>query len=55
MTPPSTSDPVLRIEHLGRVVKDKVLVEDATFEVRTGEVLAIVGGRRRERVHCSGC
>jgi len=25
------------------VVKDKVLVEDATFEVRTGEVLAIVG------------
>jgi putative ABC transport system ATP-binding protein len=38
-----TSDPILRTEHLGRVVKDKVLVEDATFEVRTGEVLAIVG------------
>ena len=33
----------MRTEHLGRVVKDKVLVEDATFEVRTGEVLAIVG------------
>jgi putative ABC transport system ATP-binding protein len=33
----------MRAEHLGRVVKDKVLVEDATFEVRTGEVLAIVG------------
>jgi putative ABC transport system ATP-binding protein len=33
----------LRTEHLGRVVTDKVLVEDATFEVRTGEVLAIVG------------
>jgi putative ABC transport system ATP-binding protein len=39
----STSDPILRTEHLGRVVTDKVLVEDATFEVRTGEVLAIVG------------
>lgn len=43
MTLPPTSDPILRTEHLGRVVKDKVLVEDATFEVRTGEVLAIVG------------
>jgi len=43
VTPPPTSDPILRTEHLGRVVKDKVLVEDATFEVRTGEVLAIVG------------
>jgi putative ABC transport system ATP-binding protein len=41
--PPSTSAPVLRTEHLGRAVRDKVLVEDATFEVRTGEVLAIVG------------
>jgi putative ABC transport system ATP-binding protein len=40
---PSTADPVLRTEHLGRVVNDKVLVEDATFEVRTGDVLAIVG------------
>jgi len=39
----NTSDPILRTEHLSRVVKDKVLVEDATFEVRTGEVLAIVG------------
>jgi putative ABC transport system ATP-binding protein len=28
---------------LGRTVKDKILVEDATFEVQTGEVLAIVG------------
>ncbi len=43
MTLPSTSDPILRTEHLGRVVKDKVLVEDATFAVRTGEVVAIVG------------
>jgi len=39
----TTSDPILRTEHLGRGVKDKVLVEDATFEVQTGEVLAIVG------------
>jgi len=39
----TTSDPILRTEHLGRAVKDKVLVEDATFEVQTGEILAIVG------------
>jgi putative ABC transport system ATP-binding protein len=44
-----TPDVILRCEHLGRVVKgvakdkDKILIEDATFEVRTGEVLAIVG------------
>jgi putative ABC transport system ATP-binding protein len=38
-----TSGPILRTERLGRVVKDKILVEAATFEVRTGEVLAIVG------------
>ena len=43
MTLSSTRDPILRTEHLGRVVKEKVLVEDITFEVRTGEVLAIVG------------
>jgi len=39
----TASDPILRTEHLGRAVKDKVLVEDATFEVQSGEVLAIVG------------
>jgi len=39
----STSEPILRTEHLGRKVKEKVLVEDVNFEVRTGEVLAIVG------------
>ena len=43
MNAPVTSDPVLRTEHLGRVVKEKILVEDVTFEVLTGEVLAIVG------------
>ena len=37
------SDSILRTEHLSRVVKDKALVQDATFEVRKGEVLAIVG------------
>ena len=36
-------DPVLRTEHLGCVVNEKILVEDVNFEVRTGEVLAIVG------------
>jgi len=35
--------PVLRTEHLGRTVQGKVLVEDATFELMAGEVLAIVG------------
>jgi putative ABC transport system ATP-binding protein len=39
----ATSDPILRTEHLGRVVKEKVLVEDVTFQVQPGEVLAIVG------------
>jgi putative ABC transport system ATP-binding protein len=44
----ATSDAVIvRCEHLGRVVKvkdkEKVLVGDATFEVWTGEVLAVVG------------
>ena len=43
MTCSPTSDPILRSEHLGRVVNEKILVEDANFEVRTGEVLAIVG------------
>jgi putative ABC transport system ATP-binding protein len=43
VTAPPTPDPILRSEHLGRAVTDKVLVEDVTFEVQTGEVLAIVG------------
>lgn len=34
---------VLRAEKLGRSVPKKVLVADASFEVRTGEMLAIVG------------
>src|SRR4029077_14481630 len=40
---PPNSDSILQTEHLSRVVKDKALVQDATFEVRRGEVLAIVG------------
>lgn len=43
MTPPPIPGPILRTEQLGRVVNDKVLVEDATFELQSGEVLAIVG------------
>ena len=39
----SNSDPILRTERLGRVVNEKTLLEDVNFEVRTGEVLAIVG------------
>src|SRR6202158_3625608 len=40
---PAEGPVVLRAEKLGRGVPTKVLVEDATFEVQTGEVLAIVG------------
>src|SRR5712692_8875029 len=42
-TPSASDSLILRTEHLGRVVKDKTLVQDANFEVRTGEVLAIFG------------
>jgi putative ABC transport system ATP-binding protein len=38
-----TCDSILRAEHLGRAVKEKALVQDANFEARKGEVLAIVG------------
>ena len=34
---------LLRTENLGRSVNGKVLVEGATFEVHSGEVLAVVG------------
>jgi putative ABC transport system ATP-binding protein len=34
---------LLRVEHLGRVVSGKVLVEDVTFDVVRGEIVALVG------------
>ena len=34
---------LLQAEHLGRSVPQKILVADATFELRRGETLAIVG------------
>jgi putative ABC transport system ATP-binding protein len=34
---------VLRSEHLGRKVGDKVLVEDVSFSLTRGEILAVVG------------
>jgi len=40
---PSSTSVVLRAEHLGRTVSDKVLVQDANFELQKGEVLAITG------------
>jgi putative ABC transport system ATP-binding protein len=44
MGAPSIPPPVvLRAEHLGRTVRDKILVEDANFELQKGEVLAITG------------
>lgn len=42
-TPSTAASPVLRAENLTRRVHDKNLVENATFAVRSGEVLAIVG------------
>jgi putative ABC transport system ATP-binding protein len=41
--PPIPTTVILRTEHLGRTVKDKILVQDANFELRKGEVLAITG------------
>src|SRR6202158_2576136 len=40
---PAEGPVVLRAEKLGRGVPTKVLVVDASFEVRKGEMLAIVG------------
>jgi len=34
---------ILRAEHLGRAVQNKVLVENISFDVVTGEVLALAG------------
>jgi putative ABC transport system ATP-binding protein len=44
VTLPTTSVPaILRAEHLGRVVNSKVLLEDASFDVQIGEILAVIG------------
>ncbi len=43
MNTSSTSDPVLRAEHLARSVQGKVIVDDVSFSLRKGEVLALVG------------
>jgi putative ABC transport system ATP-binding protein len=42
-TPSTSGSIVLRADHLFRSVGEKSLVEDATFDVRAGDVLAIVG------------
>lgn len=41
--PPTPDSVILRAEHLGRTVHDKILIQDANFEVKKGEVLAVVG------------
>ncbi len=38
-----TKPSILRAEHLGRTVDDKILIHDASFELQKGEVLAITG------------
>ena len=40
---PPNSSVVLRAEQLGRTVHDKILIQDANFELQKGEVLAITG------------
>jgi len=44
MNPPPTPGPLLlRAEHLGRKAGDKILIDDANFELKKGEVLAVAG------------
>src|SRR5207245_9704788 len=40
---PTTDSVILRAEHLGRTIQEKILIQDATFELKKGEVLAIAG------------
>jgi putative ABC transport system ATP-binding protein len=40
---PTTDSIILRAEHLGRVVGNKWLIDDASFEVSAAEIFAIVG------------
>ena len=40
---PTPGPLLLRAEHLGRKAGDKILVDDASFELKKGEVLAITG------------
>jgi putative ABC transport system ATP-binding protein len=42
-SPPLSHSVILRTEHLGRSLAGKIILEDVTFEVRAGEVFAIVG------------
>jgi putative ABC transport system ATP-binding protein len=42
-TSPIFGPVTIRAERLGRLVKHKILVEDASFEVQGGEILAIIG------------
>ncbi len=42
-TPPSSNSVILRAERLGRTIHEKILVQDANFELCKGEVLAITG------------
>jgi len=39
----SIADPILRAEHLSRTVQGKTLIQDVTFQLKKGEVLAIAG------------
>jgi len=41
--PPTAGPLLLRAEHLGRKAGDKILIDDANFELKKGEVLAVAG------------
>jgi len=41
--PPTPGPLLLRAEHLGRKAGDKILIDDANFELKKGEVLAVAG------------
>jgi phospholipid/cholesterol/gamma-HCH transport system ATP-binding protein len=38
------SDAIIRVEHLTAAYRDEVIIDDISFEVRRGEVFAILGG-----------
>src|SRR6266576_3248110 len=40
---PTTDSVILRAEHLGRTIQEKILIQDATFELKKAEVIAIAG------------
>ena len=56
MSAPATPDSViLRAEHLGRTVHDKILVQDANFELQREKSWPSPVPAARARLHCCDC